>query len=181
MKQIHFKARWGAPLILMTLLATAMLVLVPVGCWMMLDKIGDFARSTKAAPPELLKFAMLLMVFAPVVSVLICAFYMVRGYVVTDDSVIVLRLGWGTPLNLRRLISAEVDPEALKKSMRIFGNSGLFAFTGIYRNQKLGVFRVYATDASRAVVLRFSDRTVVVTPDDPQKFVAEVKPLGVSS
>jgi hypothetical protein len=75
------------------------------------------------------------------------------------------------------LISAEIDPVAVEGSMRIFGNGGFFAFTGLFRNRKLGSYRAYATDSKKAVVLRWPGRTVVVTPDDPQKFVAAINSM----
>ncbi len=99
---------------------------------------------------------------------------MVRGYVLIDRALIIERTGWENRLDLSRLISAEVDPDALRGSLRLFGNGGFFSFTGWFRNKKLGVYRAYATDTKRTVVLRFSDKTVVITPDDPQKFVAEI-------
>jgi len=104
----------------------------------------------------------------------VSAAFMVRGYVLTDTSLIIKRLGWEHRLDLFRLISATVDPDAFRRSLRLFGNGGFFSFTGWFRNKKLGVYRAYATDARRAVVLRFSDKTVVITPDDPQKFAAEI-------
>jgi hypothetical protein len=61
--------------------------------------------------------------------------------------------------------------------MRLFGNGGFFCFAGWFRNSKLGVYRLFGTDAKLAVVLRFSDKTVVITPDDPQKFVTDINTL----
>ena len=75
------------------------------------------------------------------------------------------------------LPSAEADPVALKGSIRLAGNGGLFAFCGWFRNSKLGVYRAFCTDLAHAVVLRFPDRTVVVTPDQPDKFVAAIREL----
>ncbi|VGO17923.1 hypothetical protein PDESU_06525 [Pontiella desulfatans] len=63
----------------------------------------------------------------------------------------------------------------MKGSIRLCGNGGLFSFTGLYRNKKLGNYRVFVNDLNRAVVLRFSKRTTVVTPDDPAAFVERVK------
>ena len=46
--------------------------------------------------------------------------------------------------------------------------------TGCFWNRKLGRYRAYVTDPKRAVVLRFDDRVVVVSPDCPAEFVAAV-------
>ncbi len=81
------------------------------------------------------------------------------------------RVGWVSTVNLSGLVSAEVDPFAITKSLRLFGNGGMFCFAGVFRNKRLGTFRLFGTDPGRAVVLRFPGRTVVVTPDRPEEFV----------
>ncbi len=103
--------------------------------------------------------------------------FMIRGYSVTDGMLIVHRLGWSLRMELAALLEVKADPAALKGSVRLAGNGGLFAFCGWFRNARLGVFRAFCTDTVHAVVLRFPDRTVVVTPDQPEKFVSAVKEL----
>ena len=57
-------------------------------------------------------------------------------------------------------------------SLRIFGNGGLFAFTGKYRNRKLGIYNAYATALRLAVVIKLGDKkTLVVTPEKPEQFI----------
>ena len=54
-------------------------------------------------------------------------------------------------------------------------NGGLFASGKRCRNRRLGVFDAYATNHKRCVVLRYSDRIVVVTPDAPTAFVEAIR------
>lgn len=173
MNQVSSKAPWGAPLVIMTSLCSLMLLSVSVmGVTILLGNrsfFHSFGMST--SPPPWVGW---LTVLAPLLGTLISAAFMVRGYVVTDALLIIKRLGWGTRLDLSRLTAVEVDPHALEGSMRLFGNGGFFSFSGWYRNKKLGVYRLFATDSKRAVVLRFSDKAVVVTPEDPQKFAADI-------
>ncbi len=99
------------------------------------------------------------------------ALFVVRGYVVTADLITVRRLGWATQLPRAGLQSAQVLPDAMRGSIRTFGNGGLFSFSGCFHSKTLGAYRAYVTDPHRTVVLRFRDRTVVVSPDDPAEFV----------
>jgi hypothetical protein len=75
----------------------------------------------------------------------------------------------------------------MKGSIRLFGNGGLFSFTGLYRNKKLGNYRAFVNDWHKCVILRFAKRTIVVSPNDPDGFVAVVEerfvvpPLGGSA
>jgi len=113
----------------------------------------------------------------PLFLIACAAPFMVRGYTVTDGALIVHRLGWNFRISLGGLMSAEADPAAMDRSIRISGNGGLFVFCGLFRNSKLGMYRAFCTDAAHAVVLRFPDRIVVVTPDQPEKFVEAIKEL----
>ena len=99
----------------------------------------------------------------------------VRGYTVEPGALVIQRLGWETRLDLSGLDSAEVDPDAMRWAFRTFGLGGPFAFVGRYRSRSAGAFTAYATDRDLAVVLRWSNRTVVVTPDDPETFVTAVE------
>jgi hypothetical protein len=182
MKEVSFNAPWGAPLAVMTAVCAVMcLSLSVVG--VMIGVGGSSALRTMGLymiPP----WIGWLLVAAPLLTMVASAAFMVRGYVLTDASLIIKRPGWERRLDLSRLISATADPDALERSFRIFGNGGFFSFTGWFRNKKLGVYRAFATDTKRAVVLRFSGKTVVITPDDPQKFVAEInsnKPMPPQS
>ena len=56
-----------------------------------------------------------------------------------------------------------------------FGNGGLFSITGRFWNRKLGRYRALATDPSRAIVLRYPKRTIVITPHDPQHFIMRAR------
>lgn len=111
----------------------------------------------------------------PAAIVMGCLVFMVRGYVVTDRELIIQRLGWANRWSLARLESVTVDPQAMRYSLRLWGNGGLFAFCGWFRNKKLGLYRAFATDPKRSVVLRFGSQTIVVTPDDPNAFVRAIQ------
>lgn len=110
----------------------------------------------------------------PMLVVVVAAFFMVRGYAVTADEILVQRPLWNTRFERSRLQSASIDAEALRGSIRLFGNGGLFSFTGLFRSPKLGRYRAYVTDPARTVVLRFADRVVVISPADPEAFVRDV-------
>jgi hypothetical protein len=97
--------------------------------------------------------------------------FTVRGYQLTPSELLVQRLLWATRIPLQDLRAAWADPAAMKWSLRLFGNSGLFGIIGVFKNRKLGRYRAYATEPKNSVVLEFAWRTVVITPDDPQEFL----------
>lgn len=62
----------------------------------------------------------------------------------------------------------------MRGSLRLCGNGGMFSFTGWYRNRALGVYRAFVTDLKSTVVLKFAKRTIVVSPERPEEFAAEI-------
>lgn len=118
------------------------------------------------APPMLRAVAAL-----PLPILLAAVPFVVRGYEVRDGALYVRRLLWTTRVVLGELRDATTDPEAGAGSIRLFGNGGLFSFSGWFRNTKLGRYRAFVTDWQCAVVLRGSACTVVLSPADPAGFV----------
>lgn len=102
------------------------------------------------------------------------ALFIVRGYRITPDAILVLRPGWVTRLPRAGLAAASFDPGVMRRSLRLSGNSGFFSFTGLYWNRELGRHHVFVTDGRRTVVLRYASRTVVLSPDRPEEFVREL-------
>lgn len=106
--------------------------------------------------------------------VLGCLPFVVRGYTITGDAILIRRLLWTKRLDRSSLTSAEARPRAMNGSLRTCGNGGGFSFTGWFWSKSLGAFRAFVTDLDRTVVLRFGTRTVVVSPDAPEDFAAEL-------
>ncbi len=102
------------------------------------------------------------------------ALFTIRGYTITSDAILVQRLFWTTRLPRAGLQSAQFEPSAMRSSLRTFGNGGLFSFTGFFRNKGLGAYQAFVTDPNQTVVLRFSNRTVVVSPAAPEEFVRDI-------
>jgi len=117
------------------------------------------------------------MIALPLSMLFIASLFTIRGYVLTPEALLIRRLGWNSRVGLSGLQSAEVDAEAMSQSTRTFGNGGMFCIAGAFNNNKLGSYRAFVTDPKRSVVLRFSDRTVVVTPDQPDGFVGRIREL----
>lgn len=65
------------------------------------------------------------------------------------------------------------DSEAFKGLVRVIGNGGFFAFDGLFYSRRLGMVKVAARHRDHGVVIQPpSGRAVVVSPDDPQAFIA---------
>jgi hypothetical protein len=113
-------------------------------------------------------------VLLPLVILLGTALFTIRGYGISSDAILVHRLLWSTRLPRAGLQSASVEPDALRGSLRVFGNGGGFSFSGFYYSKRLGSFRAFVTDRRRTVVLRYANRRVVLSPGTPEDFVQDL-------
>ncbi len=110
----------------------------------------------------------------PLAVLAIATLFVVRGYRLERGELVVRRLYWETRVPLAGLTAAWHDPRAMRRSVRMFGNGGLFSITGLYYNRALGRYRAFVTNPAAAVVLRARDRVVVVTPERPDAFLRAV-------
>ena len=120
-------------------------------------------------------FPGLVLVVVPLVGVTAAGFSQILGYRLTADELWVFRRHRHNRFALAKLTEAAVDPEAMAWSLKIFGNDGLGAITGRFRNRHLGVYQALVTDRQRAVVLRWPGRCLVVSPDRPEEFAREIQ------
>ena len=159
--EIRFGAPWAMVVRIVTVVVCALL-------------IGVTGAGLAVLPANTPRFASVLMVVVPIGILLGTLPFLVLGYVLRDDELLIERLGWANHVPLSTVVSAVADPDAIRGSIRLCGSGGLFGFFGWFRNGRLGVYRAYGTDPKRCVVVKLTNRTIVVTPDDPQRFVAEV-------
>jgi hypothetical protein len=150
----YYKARWGALLVILSTLLT-------VAC--LVPAIAEFRHHGAAAWVGW----MLLTLIAG------CALFSVRGYTVTPEAILIRRMGWNTRLPLAGLQWARRETLPWWRGIRI-GNGGFFSFTGWRWSPGLGFYRVFVTNVSDRVVLRYTNRTVVVSPSPPDDFIREL-------
>ncbi len=68
--------------------------------------------------------------------------------------------------------SCRPTEEPVSLASRSWGNGGLFAFTGTFRNEKHGVFKAYVTDPKRPVLVQTDGgEKVFISPENPQEWV----------
>lgn len=167
----HFSAApWPTGLKVSSALGTVLLVVVGIASYRAIPVPSGFTHD----------FGLAISMVLPVL-VVFSFLSIVTGYVVTPDELLVQRLFWSTRIPLAGLRDVFPDAAVCKGAKRIIGNAGLYGFTGLYQNGRLGRFRLFATDLARSVVLVLPERTVVVTPAAPEAFVAHVHHVFPSS
>ncbi|HXQ79931.1 MAG TPA: PH domain-containing protein [Opitutaceae bacterium] len=72
---------------------------------------------------------------------------------------------------LEGMVEIARDPDVLRWAFRIRGEGGLGAIQGRYWSKRVGKFDAFMTDTEKAVVLRWPDRVVAVSPADTAFFI----------
>jgi hypothetical protein len=141
----------------------------------LLTGIGIMLYCVIPAPTGFTHFFGLGVALVPASMLVVSLLFTVTGYVVSPTELAIRRLFWATRVPLAGLKSVALEPGVCKGSLRVFGNAGLFAFTGLYENRRLGRFRLFATDLAHSVVFVMDDRTVVITPAASHVFVEHMQ------
>lgn len=158
---VTHKAPWGKTLTIVSILTTVL-----CGSAAFLPRL---IPSLEQSGPTLNWLLWLPALFIPA-----CAWFMVLGYSITPDAILIRRPFRVTRLPHAGLQSAEPEPNAMRGSIRTFGNGGFYSITGWYWSKSLKAYRAFVTDLNRTVVLRYRDRTVVISPDNPEEFAREL-------
>jgi len=158
----HFKAPWGRALVLISVFVT--LTMLAIAVMITLGQLQPSFISLPVFPTRGLALGSVLLI--PLAALP----FVIRGYTITKDGILVRRLWWNTVLPFADIVSVEAEPLALNSSFRTCGNGGMYSFTGYYWSRQLGHFHAYVTDLNRTVIVRMKNRTAVLSPDDPEAF-----------
>jgi len=143
-----------------TVLSSALLLILPAG---ILYKAGSFE------PILLLSLALLPLIL------LICFAYRVTGFDVSKRQILIKRIVGDFSIPVEEIDEIYFDQDAMKNSIRTFGNGGLFGFYGRFRNKTLGPYRAFVTSTKKAVVIKTKKQTFVLSPEKPEAFVRKVE------
>ncbi len=99
-----------------------------------------------------------------------------RGYTVEGQTLLVHRLIGSARIPLQEIRELRAGTaDDFQGAIRLFGNGGLFGYYGLFQTTRLGKSTWYVTDRSRTVVIVTGAKTVVVSPDDVEGFLAAVR------
>ena len=140
----------------------------------------SFARADRAHPHEHMAIGMAAAIAFPIViaaTVLLAAWAMAPASIaVRGDMVVIARRSAGaTELPIARMRAARaLSPAELRGLDGLSGSSLDGVHYGVYESDLLGRFRLYAHRSGAFVLLDGEDGRIVLTPDDPDRFLGEI-------
>lgn len=100
-----------------------------------------------------------------------------RRYTLTLDAVIAHGLVWTTTWPFDEITSITGEPAFKDRSFPLLSMAGLCSYTGWRWHRDFKLCRMHATDWTRAVLIRRARGNIVITPHDPQHFIARGRKL----
>ena len=103
-------------------------------------------------------------------------YFSITKYEMDRNQLIIRRPFDSVSISLENLQSVErIAKKDLRWTVRTFGIGGLFSYTGTFWNKQLGSMTWYVTRMDKAVLLENGNQKIVISPDDPRKFLEVVK------
>jgi len=108
------------------------------------------------------------------IAVLILPYlYIPKKYATTSSALVIERSLSPISIPYSSIKNIYHDPETnYLKSIRLWGNGGLYGFTGTFRNSKLGKFYMYARNNNYVVIE--AQKKYVISPDEAPLLVQDV-------
>ena len=96
-----------------------------------------------------------------------------------EDGILTIWMRWRRErLPLAGAAARRLTAEETEHLGRLASTGGVVAGTGGYESRLLGELDLYASDLANAILLELPERRLVVTPDDPDAFVAALSRSG---
>ena len=90
-------------------------------------------------------------------------------YLLVDDKSIVITHPIGQSVILKSEIAdiRAVERSELRGSIRLFGSGGFFGWFGIFRNSKLGTYRLYSGQLENLYLIKTSTKSYIISSSVP--------------
>ncbi|MBL7766165.1 MAG: hypothetical protein JNJ58_08740 [Chitinophagaceae bacterium] len=127
--------------------------------------------------PEL-RYAILFQLALFLLILLVAWVYSPRSYEVNAQEILIHRKAGDYKISRDQLASVmPLSSEDMGQAWRMFGNGGVFGYTGWFSSRKIGKMRWFVTQRNNYILLTLKDgRKMVISPDDPKGFLAAIQP-----
>jgi Bacterial PH domain len=111
-----------------------------------------------------------------ILVILLSFAYSPRGYSLEAGSIVVRRLAGAARIPLNDVHEARrATPDDFRGCIRLGGSGGLFGYYGLFSTATLGKSTWYVTNRSHSVVVITGSKTVLISPDEPDQFLATLR------
>jgi hypothetical protein len=155
-----FNCLWDNTVIIITLVVSVLLLAVIIS---LIKKISMYRKNGKN-----ILFLILLSVICllPFLSI----FYLPLSIETDNKNLYVNKIIGNIAIPINSIEDVRICTNETSNSVK-FGSGGFFGYLGIFKNDILGSYYMYATDLSNRVVLKTSGKTYVISCETPQRLI----------
>ena len=90
-------------------------------------------------------------------------------YLIIENGLIIITHPIGrTVIEMSQVLKIEaIDRSELRGSLRLFGSGGFFGWFGIFRNSKLGTYRLYSGQLENLYLIKTSTKSYIISSSVP--------------
>jgi len=109
------------------------------------------------------------------IILIFCYLYAPTSFEISDSRLIVYR-NYGK-IEFNHITGCRAIEKKVPFTIRLWGNGGVFAGTGIFWKRLYGVFRMYITHAKQSefVVVETVRQIIIISPENPKVFIESWK------
>lgn len=157
--RISFTCPWSLGVTVITTIIIIILVASTYFIW-----TDDFPSSMLW-----LKYTLIVVFIATIIGGL---GYMPIRLTIENDKITLHRLFGAINIPIKDIIEIKaIENSETAFSIRVFGSGGLFGYLGKFKNPKLGIYTMYATNLNELILIRTNGKKYVFSCKDRNKFI----------
>lgn len=137
----------------------------------------------KYSDQQLLLYITTLPTFFLLIGIVVAMYYLQPlGVTLNDGDIIIDRRIKPVVIPIAEIKQVRaVSEDDMRYSIKTMGNGGVFGYTGAYYNKKMGKMSWYCSQRKNYILIeRTNNKKVIVTPDDPEALLRDVKKMHPS-
>jgi len=99
--------------------------------------------------------------------------YSPKKYIITEKNIRIVRPVNTIEIPINKVKKVEEKDVNVFKTVRTWGNGGLFSFTGAFYNKTDGKFWMYAKNSNYVMI--YADKKLILSPDDKELFINQIR------
>jgi hypothetical protein len=165
--QFEFKASLDTVSKIITGLVGPIFTLFPIYYWYMFSHGTDL----KYEPAFIGLILVLLFIFA------LCIINWPKKYIIAGENLIIKNLVGQKVYNRHTFTAVQaVSKKEVGLALRIFGNGGVFGYTGWFTTKTFGRMRWFVTNSEKMIIITLQNgKNIAVSPDETEAFVKALK------
>lgn len=115
-----------------------------------------------------------LLFLGPVALLTIVWFRRVKSYSLMENKIIVQMGSYTREYDIDQIQEIKKPHILFMKLRKIYGNGGLFSYTGLYSYPKIGRFKAFVTNWDHCIILKMRDEQIALSPENYESFLDQI-------